>query len=1375
MICYYNKNETVFSHNGLGVLDAHIIGPVVTEMLNGIFKLEFDYPTHAPHGDGLTPERIVRCPVPNMQDQLFRINEREAAIGGVFHVVAFHVFYDLAQNLIEDTFIVSKYGAAALEQLLGATQFPHGFTSDCNIDVVNNARLVRRNAAAAILDGSAGNSFLSRWGGEIVRDRFHIFMRAVRGSNNGVCIRDKKNLTGYRADIDYGPVATRIMPMGFDGLLLPEKYVDSPRIGDYLTPRIRVVKYEKVKAAMGEYADDEDAVPLPEAQEMLRQLAAQEYSVNKADLPACSYSIEFAPLERTEEYKNFAILESVNIGDIVRVVHEEDGLDISARMIGYQYDPLVRAYISVDLGTAAPKFTSTLGEITSAAISAVQSALASGGFSLPQAGSGRASTHYGSQEPSNPFIGDLWYKQNGDKLELWIYETRDGVTQWWPLLTDLTMEEMKQELAAAAAEVEAAREAAQDALEAGQKAKDAADQAATDAQAAVAKANQAFDNAVAALNDAGNASTTAASAFNKSVKSTAVSYAVSTSGVTAPTSGWQATVPTTAAGQFLWTRTIITLQDNSTVTSYSVAKHGETGPAGAQGSTGPAGPAGSAGTSAPTITMVREQYYLSTSSTAQSGGSWSDTVPAWVNGRHYWTRVAATYSNSTTTYSAPVLAAGLNNSLVTALEAKTSAETLSTTVSQHATSISLNATNITNISGRVTTAESAINLLPTTIRLGVESHLAPEPLVRGWERNRWNTTTGAHLAATGYVRGTHDIPVAPGDQFIGQTMAGASFAFNFIWYNASGGFISYINSTAAQTAPAGAATLRVAAIWAAANRVEDFACTVVRGNTRIDMTKRPVSASTILMQNNFINLRVAKDEVINQINISTEGILIAGNRIHITGTTTIDNAVIRTAMIADAQITDAKISNLSAAKITTGTLSADRIAAGSITSAKLTIANGFITNAMIQDATIQSAKIATIDAAKITTGTLNANLIKAGVLTDMQGRFSVNMTTGAASLSGATITGGSISIGGSTFRTVIDAGELSQYALGNGVFICGLTPFSAGTEYRPTLYIGSDSRVTGFSISRLQSGNIVNIAQFDKTKIDLINPVNMTGTLSVSGALTANGIITSGSNSHLTLRGLTYVSLQTGTTERGYFHSGGLIVHGRIECANLTVTNPPWPTSVALPASPNFTGTVYGNRFSAAQDGQAYQVNGYSILDYGSNNIRYSARMNHGLRTTYAASIYSADFLSFFIGNTERAYVSTGGVVNTSLAESKTDIHEAGDALDIVQSATLYRYRNTAPTIESRESKEGPPNMPNALIENSEATRASPQVTPERLGFVIGEGYDPPPNCVLGEDGRGVNLYAMISVCWKAIQELSAKISTEGGAPDGRTHSSETH
>ena len=357
MITYYSKQETDFTHNGLGILDNYIINPVVCEEVNGIFSLEFDYPITAPHADELLQERIVRCPVPGMDSQLFRISEREAGIGGIFHIVAYHVFYDLVQNLIEDTFIINRGGNYAVSQILEAAQFPHPFTGDSDISVINSARLVRKNMVEALLNDELDNSFLTRWGGEILRDNFHISMRRIRGSDNGVCIRDKKNLTGYRSNVDFGTVVTRIMPQGFDGLLLPEKYIDSPLIGNYLTPRIRVIKYDNVKAAVGQYENDEDAVPLPEAYALLRNLAANEYSDNHIDKPTAIYEVEFAPLERTEEYKNFAILEKIAIGDTVKVVHEDDSLDITARMVNYKYNPFTKSYISITLGNFSPRFT----------------------------------------------------------------------------------------------------------------------------------------------------------------------------------------------------------------------------------------------------------------------------------------------------------------------------------------------------------------------------------------------------------------------------------------------------------------------------------------------------------------------------------------------------------------------------------------------------------------------------------------------------------------------------------------------------------------------------------------------------------------------------------------------------------------------------------------------------------------------------------------------------------------------------------------------------------------------------------------------------------------------------------------------------------
>ena len=58
---------------------------------------------------------------------------------------------------------------------------------------------------------------------------------------------------------------------------------------------------------------------------------------------------------------------------------------------------------------------------------------------------------------------------------------------------------------------------------------------------------------------------------------------------------------------------------------------------------------------------VREQYYLSTSSSSQSGGSWSYDQPSWENGRYYWTRSEITMSDGSKQYTTPVLATALTS------------------------------------------------------------------------------------------------------------------------------------------------------------------------------------------------------------------------------------------------------------------------------------------------------------------------------------------------------------------------------------------------------------------------------------------------------------------------------------------------------------------------------------------------------------------------------------------------------------------------------------------------------------------------------------------------------------------------------------------
>lgn len=464
MITVHDRTATTFTTTGLGVLDRETINPIVTEELGGEFSLTFTYPADGPAAQHLILENVVAAPVPGLeQRQGFRISEVVTTLDGFFEVNAFHVFYDLAANLIADTYVVNKTAKGALTQILGAANTKHGFTATSSDTVTrSSARLVRMPIAAALMDAGEDNTFAARWGGELARDNFHIHHVPMRGANHGVVIRDRKNLTGFESAIDFSTVVTRILPVGYDGLLLPELYVDSPKLGDYVVPRIRVIRYGQVKAITDKDNPREGELPLDQAHAQLRRLAAAEFSAKHVDEPSASYKIRFTDLSQTREYADLARLETVEIGDTVTVRHADLGVALTARVVAYAYNPLALQYISVELGTVARKFTSVTRQVKTA-ISTAVSASDAAGFALASA-DGKNTNHYGTTQPANARLGDTWFKSNGETTEIWIYQLTDtGQPGWVALATDLNHAQIIAELDAARAEVDQALAAAQDA------------------------------------------------------------------------------------------------------------------------------------------------------------------------------------------------------------------------------------------------------------------------------------------------------------------------------------------------------------------------------------------------------------------------------------------------------------------------------------------------------------------------------------------------------------------------------------------------------------------------------------------------------------------------------------------------------------------------------------------------------------------------------------------------------------------------------------------------------------------------------------------------------------------------------------------------
>ena len=342
MIRLYDKNETDFTHNGICILKP--LEATVTEELNGDYSLKITMPRGKKE---IEIEQIIKAPTPKF-DQLFRVYNSDIDMLGNQVFYARHIFYDLLDYFIEDT-RPSGSGALAISKILENT--PFAGTSD--ITEQGTAYYQMMNPVKAIL--GADNAFINVWGGELERDNLNVRMKNHLGTDRGVSIRYRKNLTGLRLQTDLSGVYTKIMPTGLQEngqtlLKLPEKYISSPLIDNYVNIKTTRIHYSDIKI------DEETSEA--QASEMLRNAAAQEFE-NGLDKPQITATVEFIPLQNTEEYKDYSILERVYLGDTIRVFHEDLSIELETKVISYEFDALSKRYNKVILGNANPKYGDT--------------------------------------------------------------------------------------------------------------------------------------------------------------------------------------------------------------------------------------------------------------------------------------------------------------------------------------------------------------------------------------------------------------------------------------------------------------------------------------------------------------------------------------------------------------------------------------------------------------------------------------------------------------------------------------------------------------------------------------------------------------------------------------------------------------------------------------------------------------------------------------------------------------------------------------------------------------------------------------------------------------------------------------------------------
>jgi phage-related protein len=156
-----------------------------------------------------------------------------------------------------------------------------------------------------------------------------------------VAIRYGKNLVGLEVSEDISDVATRIYAYGKDGVAMSGQYLDSQYIDSYANPKIYVFEDSSLT-----YFQLPDAV--------------QELFDNSCDLPTVNIKANFQILSKTEEYKEYAILEEVQLGDVVTVTNSKMNFSKKAKVISYEWDCLLEQYDQVELGDFVADLTSSV-------------------------------------------------------------------------------------------------------------------------------------------------------------------------------------------------------------------------------------------------------------------------------------------------------------------------------------------------------------------------------------------------------------------------------------------------------------------------------------------------------------------------------------------------------------------------------------------------------------------------------------------------------------------------------------------------------------------------------------------------------------------------------------------------------------------------------------------------------------------------------------------------------------------------------------------------------------------------------------------------------------------------------------------------------
>lgn len=328
MIKIFNATDKEFNSAGNIIINPLYCHEIKKKSLNGWY---IDVEVPIKYKEYIEKDKICVIKTKSkLKPQGFRISNKIECTTTKIKFIANHVMFDAEDYILVDARPTNLNGSNGLNYINQRTDKTSPFSFYSNVETINTSYFIRKNLLEAM------QTFEEKWGGFFDADNWNISFLTKVGTDRGETIAYKKNMQGFKVVEDWSLVCTKLYPVGYDGIMLDEQYLESDI--QYEKPYTRVISFE-TKLNQEEQTNEK-------LKEELKRNAATYLDENK--IPKVSYTVESN------------VNQDLEIGDTIKVLHPF--VNIFTEVLEYEYDIIAKRILKLTFGnykkTAKEKFNS---------------------------------------------------------------------------------------------------------------------------------------------------------------------------------------------------------------------------------------------------------------------------------------------------------------------------------------------------------------------------------------------------------------------------------------------------------------------------------------------------------------------------------------------------------------------------------------------------------------------------------------------------------------------------------------------------------------------------------------------------------------------------------------------------------------------------------------------------------------------------------------------------------------------------------------------------------------------------------------------------------------------------------------------------------